>query len=106
MHAEGKLMEQFWTPLFLIGPPTPFQLTPQFLSNFVMTPLFVQISKTRNPQILGWEETVYKIIIGVIQIQTFICVARLVFNLHSRYAKSNCIFCQLRPISVSREFSS
>ena len=106
MHAEGKLMKQFGTLLFLIGPPTPFQLTPQFLSNFVMTPLSAQISKTRNPLILGWEETVYKIIIGVIQIQTFICVARLVFNLHSRYAKNNCIFCQLRPISVSREFSS
>ena len=27
----------------------PFQLTPLFLSNFFITHLFVQISKTRNP---------------------------------------------------------
>ena len=35
--SEGKLMKQFGN--------LPFQLTPLFLSNFFMTPLFVQISK-------------------------------------------------------------
>ena len=39
------------------GPPflqeSPFQLTPIFLSNFFMTPLFAQILKTRYPLTLG-----------------------------------------------------
>ena len=39
--SAGKLMKQF-------GPP-PLQLTPLFLSNFFMIPLFVQILKTRTP---------------------------------------------------------
>ena len=47
------LKENWWnnleTPLFVRGPPPPFQLTPLFLSNFFMAPLFAQISKTRNP---------------------------------------------------------
>ena len=44
--SEGKLMKQFGnSPL---SKRTPFQLTPLFLSNFFMTPLFVQISKTRT----------------------------------------------------------
>ena len=47
--SEGKLTKQFGNPLFLRGPPLPFQLTPLFLSNFFMTPLFFKISKTRNP---------------------------------------------------------
>ena len=46
--SEGKLMKQFGNP-----PPflreTPFQLTPLFLSNFFMTPLFVQILNKRDP---------------------------------------------------------
>ena len=46
--SEGKLMKQFGNPPpFLRGPP--FQLTPLFLSNFFMTPLFAKISKTRKP---------------------------------------------------------
>ena len=46
--SEGKLMKQFGKPP-LSKRTTPFQLTPLFLSNFFMTPLFVQISKTRPP---------------------------------------------------------
>ena len=45
--SEGKLMKQFGPPPILREPP--FQITPLFLSNFFMTPLFVQILKTRNP---------------------------------------------------------
>ena len=44
--SEGKLMEQFGNP-----PP------PLFLSNFFITPLFVQISKQRNPPNFRGEET-------------------------------------------------
>ena len=52
MLSEGKLMKHLETPLFLREPP--FHLTPLFLSNFFMTPLFVQISETKNlPLILG-----------------------------------------------------
>ena len=53
--SAGNLMKQFGNPPFLKEPP--FQLTPLFLSNFFMTPLFFQILKTRNPPILGGEET-------------------------------------------------
>ena len=44
-----KLMKQFGNHPFLREHPPPFQLTPLFLSNFFMTPLFVQILKIRNP---------------------------------------------------------
>ena len=46
--SDAKLMKQFGNPLFLREPPPPssFQLTPLFLSNFFMTPLFIQISET------------------------------------------------------------
>ena len=40
-------MKQFGNPLILRGPP--FELTPQFLINFFMSPLFVQISEVRKP---------------------------------------------------------
>ena len=53
--SEGKLMKQFGNPP--LSKRTPFQLTPLFLSNFFMTPLFVQISKTRNPPNFRGEET-------------------------------------------------
>ena len=43
--SYGKLIQQFGTP----PPPPPLQLTPLFLRNFFMTPLFAQISKTRHP---------------------------------------------------------
>ena len=46
--SEGKLMKQFGNPPLSKRTP-PFQLTPLFLSNFFMTPLFAQISKTRTP---------------------------------------------------------
>ena len=48
--SEGKLMKQFGNPSLSkrTPPPSPFQLTFLFLNNFFMTPLFVQISKTRN----------------------------------------------------------
>ena len=42
-----KTDKTIWKPPFLRVPP--FQLTPIFLSNFFMTPLFVEISKTRTP---------------------------------------------------------
>ena len=46
--SAGKLMKQFGNaPPFLREPPH-FQATPLFLSNFFMTPLFVQILKTRT----------------------------------------------------------
>ena len=48
-YSTGTLMKQFGnlpTP-FLKEPP--FQQIPLFLSNFFMTPFFVQILKTRNP---------------------------------------------------------
>ena len=45
-------MKQFGNPPPLLREP-PFQLTPLFLSNFLMTLLFVQISKMRYPLILG-----------------------------------------------------
>ena len=54
--SAGKLMKQFGNPPFVKEPPL-FQLTPRFLRNFFMTPLFVQILKTRTPLILGGEET-------------------------------------------------
>ena len=44
--SAGKLMKQFGNPPFLKEPP--FQLSPLFLSNFFMIPLFVQTLKTRN----------------------------------------------------------
>ena len=45
--SAGKLMKQFGNPPFL---KEPLLLTnPLFLSNFFMTPFFVQILKTRNP---------------------------------------------------------
>ena len=45
--TEEKLMKQFGArPPFLRE--LPFQLTPLFLSHFLMIPLFVQILKTRN----------------------------------------------------------
>ena len=55
--SEGKLMmKQFGNRPSKRTPP--FQLTPLFLSNFFMTPLFVQILKTRAPPlILEGEET-------------------------------------------------
>ena len=46
--SEGKLMKQFGNPP-LSKRTALFQLTPLFLSNFFMTPLFVLILKTRNP---------------------------------------------------------
>ena len=46
--SAGKLMKQFGNPPF-VKEPSPFQLTPRFLRNFFMTPLFVQILKTRTP---------------------------------------------------------
>ena len=49
--SQGKLIKQFGKPLFLRKRP-PFQLTLLFLSNFFMTPLFVQISKTRYPPLI------------------------------------------------------
>ena len=47
--SEGKLMKQFGNPPLSKRTP-PFQLTPHplFLSNFFMTPVFVQILKTRT----------------------------------------------------------
>ena len=48
-------MKQFGNPPLSMM--TPFQLTPLFLSNFFMIPLFVQISKTRNPPNFRGEET-------------------------------------------------
>ena len=45
-------MKQFGNPPLSKRTP-PFQLTPIFLSNFFMTPLFAQILKTRYPLTLG-----------------------------------------------------
>ena len=45
--SEGKLMKQFGNPP--LSNRTPLSTNPLFLSNFFMTPLFVQISKTRTP---------------------------------------------------------
>ena len=44
---EGKLMKQFGNPS--ISKRTPPLTNPLFLSNFFMTPLFVQILKITNP---------------------------------------------------------
>ena len=38
-------------------PPTPFSTNPLFLSNFSMTSLFIQLSKTRNPPKFKGEKT-------------------------------------------------
>ena len=43
-----KTDDTVWNPPLSKRTPT-FQLTPLFLSNFFMIPLFVQILKTRNP---------------------------------------------------------
>ena len=42
--SEGKLIKQFGTPLSANPPPHPL-----FLSNYFLTPLFVQILKIRTP---------------------------------------------------------
>ena len=47
--SEGKLMKQFGNPPFLSNPP--FQLTPLFLSNFLMTPLCPNF-KSKNPSLI------------------------------------------------------
>ena len=58
--SEGKLMRQFGN--YPLSKRTPlFQLTPLSLSNFFMTPLFVQILKTRNPPSFRGEETMYQL---------------------------------------------
>ena len=49
--SEGKLIKQYGKPPLskrTPTPPPPPLSTPLFLSNFFMTPLFVQISKTRT----------------------------------------------------------
>ena len=51
--SEGKLVKQFGNPPLSKRTPPPFQLTPLFLSNFSMTPLFLQISKTRTAPLLS-----------------------------------------------------
>ena len=53
--SEGKLTKLFGNIPFLREPL--FQLTPLFLSNFFMTPLFAQILETRNPPNFRGEET-------------------------------------------------
>ena len=55
--SQGKLMKQFGNPLFLRE--LPLSTNPLSLSNFFMTPLFVQISKTTYPPKIsrGREET-------------------------------------------------
>ena len=55
-----KTDETVWNPpppLTLSKRTLPLQLTTLFLSNFFMTPLFVQILKTRNPPNFRGEET-------------------------------------------------
>ena len=53
----GKLMKQFGKPHLSKRTP-PLSTNPLSLSNFFMTPLFVEILKTKLPLILGgWEET-------------------------------------------------
>ena len=49
--SEGKLMKQFGKQFGnpLLSKRTPLSTNPLFLSNFFMTPLFVQISQTRTP---------------------------------------------------------
>ena len=49
--SEGKLMKQFGNPP--LSKRTPLSTNPLFLSNFFMTPLFVQVLKVRTPLILG-----------------------------------------------------
>lgn len=49
--SYGKMMKQFGTPplpRFSKRTPPPLKLTPLFLSNFSLSPLFVQISKTKS----------------------------------------------------------
>ena len=60
-----KLTKQFGTP-----PPSPFleehpllNTPPLFLSNFFMTPLFVQILKTRKPSNFRGEETMITVLL-------------------------------------------
>ena len=55
--SEGKLMKEFGNPPLSKTTPFPFQLIPQFLRNFFMTFLLVEISKTRNPPNFRGEET-------------------------------------------------
>ena len=58
--SQGKLMRQFGN--YPLSKRTHlFQLTPLSLSNFFMTPLFVQILKTRNPPSFRGEETMYQL---------------------------------------------
>ena len=51
--SEEKLMKQFGNSPLSKRTHPPLSTNPLFLSNFFMTPLFVQISKTRSPLILG-----------------------------------------------------
>ena len=57
--SEGKLIKQFGNPPLSKRTLPPFQPTSLYLSNFFMTPLFVQSSKTRIPptNFRGWQET-------------------------------------------------
>ena len=48
--SEGKLMKKFGIPLPLFSKRTPISTNSLFLSNFFMTPLFVQIFKRRTPK--------------------------------------------------------
>ena len=53
--SEGKLMKQFGNPP--LSKRTPLSTNPLFLSNFFMTPLFVEMSKTITPPNFRGEET-------------------------------------------------
>ena len=50
--SEEKLIKHFGPSPFLREPP--FSTNPLFLSNFFMTPLFVQILKIRSPPLILW----------------------------------------------------
>ena len=52
--SEGNLMKQFGSLPFLREPP--LSSNPLFLSNFFMTPLFVQILKRRSPSLTKFME--------------------------------------------------